>query len=60
MQLKMFGDDRRVDVVNSGVWAMRFFSDEEYRELQVVQWWLTVEKVVIVVEVRFAGGDSGV
>ncbi|KAJ0667282.1 putative photosystem I PsaH, reaction centre subunit VI [Helianthus annuus] len=24
----------------------------------VVQWWLTVEKVVIVVEVRFAGGDS--
>ncbi|KAM0060963.1 putative vacuolar import/degradation Vid27 [Helianthus debilis subsp. tardiflorus] len=32
MQLKMFGDQRRVDFVDSGVWAMRFFSDEEYRE----------------------------
>ncbi|KAI7733926.1 hypothetical protein M8C21_032045, partial [Ambrosia artemisiifolia] len=32
MQLKMFGDQRRIDFVDSGVWAMRFFSDEEYRE----------------------------
>ncbi|KAM0009443.1 putative photosystem I PsaH, reaction centre subunit VI [Helianthus debilis subsp. tardiflorus] len=29
-----------------------------YNPLQVVQWWLMAEKVVIVVEVRFAGGDS--
>ncbi|MFS8031870.1 putative photosystem I PsaH, reaction centre subunit VI [Helianthus anomalus] len=28
-----------------------------YNPLQVVHWWLMVEKVVIVVEVRFAGGD---
>ncbi|KAK9050535.1 hypothetical protein SSX86_030494 [Deinandra increscens subsp. villosa] len=32
MQLKMFGDQRRVDFVDSGVWAMRFFRDEDYRE----------------------------
>ncbi|KAF9622525.1 hypothetical protein IFM89_031929 [Coptis chinensis] len=27
----MFGDQRRVDFVNRGVWAMKFFSDQEYR-----------------------------
>ncbi|KAG9130308.1 hypothetical protein Leryth_004322 [Lithospermum erythrorhizon] len=31
LQLKMFGDQRRVDLVDKGVWAMRFYSDEEYR-----------------------------
>ncbi|KAL4335965.1 hypothetical protein GQ457_07G025540 [Hibiscus cannabinus] len=31
MQLKSFGDQRRVDFVAKGVWAMKFFSDEEYR-----------------------------
>ncbi|KAK9287514.1 hypothetical protein L1049_015935 [Liquidambar formosana] len=31
MQLKMFGDQRRVDFVCKGVWAMKFFTDEEYR-----------------------------
>lgn len=31
MQLKMFGDQRRVDFVSNGVWALRFFTDEEYR-----------------------------
>ncbi|KAB5541333.1 hypothetical protein DKX38_014307 [Salix brachista] len=31
MQLKMFGDQRRVDFVNNGVWALKFFSDEDYR-----------------------------
>ncbi|XP_076942277.1 protein CYPRO4-like [Bidens hawaiensis] len=31
MQLKMFGEQRRVDFVDNGVWALRFFSDEEYR-----------------------------
>ncbi|OAY38957.1 protein CYPRO4 [Manihot esculenta] len=31
MQLKMFGDQRRVDFVNNGVWALKFFTDEEYR-----------------------------
>lgn len=31
LQLKMFGDQRRVDFVCKGVWAMKFFSDEEYR-----------------------------
>ncbi|KAF6139027.1 hypothetical protein GIB67_010753 [Kingdonia uniflora] len=31
MQLKMFGDKRRVDFVSLGVWAMKFFSDEDYR-----------------------------
>ncbi|KAL4564048.1 hypothetical protein LXL04_028098 [Taraxacum kok-saghyz] len=32
MQLKMFGDQRRVDFVDSGVWAMKFMRDEDYRE----------------------------
>ncbi|XP_074343281.1 protein CYPRO4 [Apium graveolens] len=32
MQLKMFGDQRRVDFVERGVWAMRFGSDEGYRK----------------------------
>lgn len=31
MQLKMFGDQRRVDFVNKGVWALKFPSDEQYR-----------------------------
>ncbi|KAI3441383.1 hypothetical protein J3R85_002669 [Psidium guajava] len=31
MQLKMFGEQRRVDFVSNGVWAMKFFSNEEYR-----------------------------
>ncbi|XWS14694.1 hypothetical protein CRYUN_Cryun35bG0031300 [Craigia yunnanensis] len=31
MQLKTFGDQRRADFVAKGVWAMKFFSDEEYR-----------------------------
>lgn len=31
MQLKMFGDQRRVDFVSRGVWAVKFFSDEDYR-----------------------------
>lgn len=31
MQLKMFGDQRRVDFVNRGVWALKFPSDEQYR-----------------------------
>ncbi|WOH04733.1 hypothetical protein DCAR_0624145 [Daucus carota subsp. sativus] len=31
LQLKMFGDQRRVDFVERGVWALRFFSDESYR-----------------------------
>lgn len=32
MQLKMFGDQRRVDFVETGVWAMKFTRDEDYRE----------------------------
>lgn len=32
MQLKMFGDQRRVDFVNNGVWAMKFYTYEEYRK----------------------------
>ncbi|KAK1439924.1 hypothetical protein QVD17_05749 [Tagetes erecta] len=32
LQLKMFGDQRRVDFVDSGVWALKFFLDEDYRE----------------------------
>lgn len=32
MQLKMFGDQRRIDFVNNGVWALKFFSDSEYRK----------------------------
>ncbi|XP_010270005.1 PREDICTED: protein CYPRO4 [Nelumbo nucifera] len=31
MQLKMFGDQRRVDFVSQGVWAMKFFTGEDYR-----------------------------
>lgn len=31
MQLKMFGDQRRVDFVDNGVWALKFFVDDEYR-----------------------------
>ncbi|GKC83444.1 CYPRO4 protein, partial [Tanacetum coccineum] len=31
MQLKMFAEQKRVDFVDNGVWAMRFFSDEDYR-----------------------------
>ncbi|CAL1399309.1 unnamed protein product [Linum trigynum] len=31
MQLKMFVDQRRVDFVDSGVWALRFSADEEFR-----------------------------
>lgn len=32
MQLKMFGDQRRVDFVASGVWALKFPTDETYRK----------------------------
>lgn len=32
MQLKMFGDQRRIDFVDKGVWALKFFSDLEYRK----------------------------
>ncbi|CAL1410784.1 unnamed protein product [Linum trigynum] len=31
MQLKTFKDQRRVDFVDRGVWAMKFFSDEDYQ-----------------------------
>ncbi|KAJ8450808.1 hypothetical protein Cgig2_032433 [Carnegiea gigantea] len=31
LQLKMFGDQRRVDFVSQGVWALKFFKDEDYR-----------------------------
>ncbi|TKY59093.1 CYPRO4 protein [Spatholobus suberectus] len=31
MQLKMFGDQRRVDFVANGVWALKFPSDDTYR-----------------------------
>ncbi|XP_049401098.1 protein CYPRO4 [Solanum stenotomum] len=31
MQLKMFGDQRRVDFVDNGVWALKFFVDDEHR-----------------------------
>ncbi|RDY14481.1 Protein CYPRO4, partial [Mucuna pruriens] len=31
MQLKMFADQRRVDFVASGVWALKFPSDDTYR-----------------------------
>ncbi|KAE8100681.1 hypothetical protein FH972_018552 [Carpinus fangiana] len=31
VQLKTFGDQRRVDFVAKGVWVMKFFSDEEYK-----------------------------
>ncbi|XP_027346987.1 protein CYPRO4 [Abrus precatorius] len=32
MQLKMFGDQRRVDFVANGVWALKFPSDDTYRK----------------------------
>lgn len=32
LQMKFFGDQRRVDFVDSGVWALKFFLDEEYRK----------------------------
>lgn len=32
LQLKMFGDQRRVDFVDSGVWALKFMADEDYRD----------------------------
>ncbi|GAB2268214.1 Protein cypro4 [Dionaea muscipula] len=31
MQLKSFSDQRRVDFVAKGVWALKFFSDEEFK-----------------------------
>ncbi|GAB2245715.1 hypothetical protein Droror1_Dr00001208 [Drosera rotundifolia] len=31
MQLKSFGNQRRVDFMANGVWALKFFSDEEFR-----------------------------
>ncbi|KAK8706617.1 hypothetical protein V6N13_050173 [Hibiscus sabdariffa] len=31
MQLKMFGDQKRVDFVDKAVWALKFLTDEEYR-----------------------------
>ncbi|XVE66838.1 hypothetical protein DITRI_Ditri08aG0111900 [Diplodiscus trichospermus] len=31
MQLKMFGDQRRLDFVDKAVWALKFLTDEEYR-----------------------------
>lgn len=31
MQIKMFGEQRRVDFVCKGVWAMKFFRDGDYR-----------------------------
>nr|KJB12253.1 hypothetical protein B456_002G008100 [Gossypium raimondii] len=31
MQLKMLGDQKRVDFVDKAVWALKFLSDEEYR-----------------------------
>ncbi|KAH6818927.1 Vacuolar import/degradation [Perilla frutescens var. frutescens] len=32
LQMKFFGDQRRVDFVDRGVWALKFFVDEEYRK----------------------------
>lgn len=32
IQLKMFGDQRRVDFVSKGVWALKFYTDEQYRK----------------------------
>uniref|UniRef100_A0A803R8L2 Vacuolar import/degradation Vid27 C-terminal domain-containing protein n=1 Tax=Cannabis sativa TaxID=3483 RepID=A0A803R8L2_CANSA len=31
LQLKTFADQRRVDFVAKGVWAMKFFNDEDYK-----------------------------
>ncbi|KAJ8618999.1 hypothetical protein MRB53_015185 [Persea americana] len=36
MQLKLFGDQRRVDFVCNGVWAMKFFRDEDYHQFVAV------------------------
>ncbi|KAI8538887.1 hypothetical protein RHMOL_Rhmol09G0138300 [Rhododendron molle] len=35
IMLKMFGDQRRINFVSNGVWALRFFSDEEYRRFTI-------------------------
>ncbi|KAK4277489.1 hypothetical protein QN277_015483 [Acacia crassicarpa] len=35
MQLKTFGDQRRADFVARGVWAMKFFSEEDYKAFVV-------------------------
>lgn len=32
VQFKMFPDQRRIDFVSDGVWALKFFSDEGYRQ----------------------------
>ncbi|KAI3503897.1 hypothetical protein L1887_32370 [Cichorium endivia] len=32
MQLKMFGDQRRTNFIESAVWALKFMRDEDYRE----------------------------
>eukprot|EP00262_Sarcandra_glabra_P002136 TRINITY_DN12394_c0_g1_i1.p1 TRINITY_DN12394_c0_g1~~TRINITY_DN12394_c0_g1_i1.p1 ORF type:complete len:659 (-),score=90.72 TRINITY_DN12394_c0_g1_i1:264-2240(-) len=32
MQLKMFDDQRRIDFVSDGVWAIKFFTDGDYKE----------------------------
>ncbi|CAN8270278.1 unnamed protein product [Cochlearia groenlandica] len=32
LQLKMFGEQRRVDFVSNGVWALKFLADEDYRK----------------------------
>ncbi|KAH6794039.1 Vacuolar import/degradation [Perilla frutescens var. hirtella] len=32
LQMKFFGDQRRVDFVDRGVWALKFFVDVEYRK----------------------------
>ncbi|KAI8023270.1 Protein CYPRO4 [Camellia lanceoleosa] len=31
LQLKSFEDQRKVDFVSQGVWAMKFFSEEDYK-----------------------------
>lgn len=31
MQMKFFGDQKRVDFVDGGVWALKFLSNEDYR-----------------------------
>ncbi|EYU37679.1 hypothetical protein ABFS82_02G034400 [Erythranthe guttata] len=31
LQMKFFGDQRRVDFVDGGVWALKFLADDEYR-----------------------------
>lgn len=32
LQLKFFGEQRRVDFVDRGVWALKFLADQEYRD----------------------------